>query len=69
MANSQALSPLLLLPVALFGCLPLKDALLKRWDKKKWFPCLRMLTALIIWLASIALLLGESYNPFIYFRF
>ena len=31
---------------------------------KKFLAC-----ALAVWLLSVAMLLGESYNPFIYFRF
>lgn len=69
MSNSNALSPLILLPVALLGCLPWTRWLAKRFPDSGVLAALRLACAFLIWLASIAMLLGESYNPFIYFRF
>lgn len=69
MENANALSPLLLLPVALIGCLPVKERILRRLNERKWLPGLRRTAAFLIWLVSLAMLLGETYNPFIYFRF
>ena len=69
MSNANALSPLILLPIAVLGCLPWTRWLAKRFPDSGVLAALRLACAFLIWLASIAMLLGESYNPFIYFRF
>ena len=69
MSNSNALSPLVLLPAAILGCLSWTRWLEKHFPGSRALAALRLACAFLIWLASIAMLLGESYNPFIYFRF
>ncbi len=54
---------------ALVGCLPLGRLLTGRWGGKGWFTALHSGWALLVWFLSLALLLGATYNPFIYFRF
>ena len=68
-ANADALSPLILLPVAILCCLPWQNRIGKRFADSGTFRTLRLACALAVWLLSVAMLLGESYNPFIYFRF
>ena len=69
LANADALRALPAAPVAMIVCLPLRRMLLKRFGEKSWLPELGRIWALVIWLLSLVMLLGESYNPFIYFRF
>ena len=69
MSCADALQPLLLLPAAILGCLPWKLWIRKRFPDSEGLRALRFAAAFLIWLASVAMLLGESYNPFIYFRF
>ena len=69
LSNANALSPLILLPAAVLGCLPWTRWLAKRFPDSGVLAALRLACAFLVWLASIAMLLGESYNPFIYFRF
>ena len=68
-ANADALSPLILLPAAILCCLPWRNRIGKRFADSGTFRALRLACALAVWLLSVAMLLGESYNPFIYFRF
>ncbi len=68
-ANADALSPLPLLPVAALACLPWKERIGKRLQDHGAGYGLRLLGALLCWIASVMMLLGENYNPFIYFRF
>lgn len=67
--HADILQSLWFLPAALIGCLPLRDRIRVKHGEKKWFIPVRNICAIVIWFLSIALLLGESYNPFIYFRF
>ena len=67
--NASALQALIVLPAALIACLPLRRLLSARFGEKRWFTGAGRIWALLIWLLSLAMLLGESYNPFIYFRF
>jgi len=69
MSNAEALSPLCLLPAAILGCLPWKQWIRKRFPNSGTVTVLGFVCALLIWIVSVTLLLGESYNPFIYFRF
>ena len=69
MANADALHPLFLLPVAILGCLPWKRLIEKRFPDSEAVRVLQYIFAFLVWIASVAMLLGESYNPFIYFRF
>ena len=57
-----------LLPAAV-GCLPLGRRLVRRFGGKAWFTWLHSGWAFAVYLLSLALLLGATYNPFIYFRF
>ena len=59
----------ILLVPAILGCLPWREFIGKRWGKTDWYQAVRYALALAVWLLSVAMLLGESYNPFIYFRF
>ncbi len=68
-SEADALSPLILLVPAILGCLPWREFIGKRWGKTDWYQAVRYALALAVWLLSVAMLLGESYNPFIYFRF
>ena len=68
-SQADVLSPLALLPPAILGCLPWKTALEARYGEREWYRYGRYALALAVWLLSVAMLLGESYNPFIYFRF
>ena len=67
--NADALAPLWILIPGIIGCLPLSEALKRRFGNARWFAPAGYLFALCIWFLSVAMLLGESYNPFIYFRF
>lgn len=67
--HADLLQTAVVLPVAIIGCFPLRDKLISRFGGEKWFPALRYAGALLIWLVSLGLLLGNTYNPFIYFRF
>ena len=69
MSNADALSPLYLLPLAILGCFPWKQRIRKRFRNSDLVTGLGFACALLIWIVSVALLLGDSYNPFIYFRF
>lgn len=69
LAEADALRALSALPVAILACLPVRRLILKRFGEKRWIPDAGRIWALLIWLLSLAMLLGESYNPFIYFRF
>ena len=68
-SSSNALSPLLLVIPAVLCCLPWKEYCTGRFGEKNWFRPVRYLLAFALWVLSIFMLLGESYNPFIYFRF
>ena len=67
--NASALQALTVLPVALIACVPVRRLLTARFGEKRWFAGAGRIWALLVWLLSLAMLLGESYNPFIYFRF
>ena len=68
-AHSDVLSPLLLLVPAALCCLPWKEYCLRRFGDRPWFRPVHYLLAFALWILSVSMLLGESYNPFIYFRF
>ena len=68
-AHGEALRALAVLPVAAAGCLPLGRRLKARWGSRPWYAWAGYAWALAVWGLSLAMLLGESYNPFIYFRF
>ncbi len=57
-----------LIPAAV-GCFPAAKALDKQFGDRGWFRFLRNVWALLVFLLSVSLLLGATYNPFIYFRF
>ena len=67
--NVNALQGLFVLPVAVIACLPLRRLILTRFGEKPFIAAAGRAWALLVWLLSLAMLLGESYNPFIYFRF
>ena len=54
---------------AVIGCLPLSRWLAGRFGGRPWFVRLHSGWTLAVWFLSLALLLGATYNPFIYFRF
>ena len=68
-SEADALVPLLLLIPAAVCCLPWKEKLEARWGTTNGYRYGRYILALAVWLLSVAMLLGETYNPFIYFRF
>ena len=67
--NADAISPLWMLIPGIIGCLPLKEKIEQCFKAAFWFTPVKYLLAFCIWILSVAMLLGESYNPFIYFRF
>ena len=69
LGHADALRALAALPVAVAACLPVRRRLLARVGGKRWTLWAGRAWALAVWLLSLAMLLGESYNPFIYFRF
>ena len=68
-SEADALVPLLLLVPAAVCCLPWKEKIEARWGTTNGYRYGRYILALAVWLLSVAMLLGETYNPFIYFRF
>ena len=54
---------------AIIGCLPLSVWIKKRAEGKAAYPWLSAAFALTVYFVSVALLMGSTYNPFIYFRF
>ena len=69
LANADALRALAVLPFAMIACLPVRRLILSRFGESDRLKAAGRIWALLIWLLSLAMLLGESYNPFIYFRF
>lgn len=69
LSNADALRPLALLPIAVICCLPVRRLIQKHLGGSRWIPDAGRIWSLLILLLSLAMLLGESYNPFIYFRF
>ena len=69
LSNANTLQALCVLPVAIISCLPIRRLITTRFGEKHWFAYTGRIWVLLIWLLSLAMLLGESYNPFIYFRF
>ncbi len=67
--HADALRAAALLPLAALACLPLGRAMKRRWEGKRWMSAAGYAWAFLILVFSLAMLLGESYNPFIYFRF
>ena len=57
-----------LIPAAL-GSLPLAKWIGSRARGQRWYPWACAVFALAVYAASLALLMGSTYNPFIYFRF
>ena len=68
-SEADALSPLILLVPAVIACLPWKEKIEAKWGTAGLYRTGRYILALAVWILSVAMLLGESYNPFIYFRF
>ncbi|MBR2659766.1 MAG: MBOAT family protein [Clostridia bacterium] len=68
-ANAGVLENTIWLIPAVIGCFPLGKYLTRRFSGRKGFGLLRSGWALLVWLLSLSLLLGATYNPFIYFRF
>lgn len=69
LASDDALRFLVWLPVAVACCLPLGEKLGARFSQRGWYRAAYMLSLAAVYYASIASLLGSTYNPFIYFRF
>ena len=62
--------------IALAGCLPILPMLKKRWESaprsktaKRIFGLLRGAASIALLALCTAFLAGQSYNPFLYFRF
>ncbi len=68
-SHSDALSPLILLVPAILCCFPWKETFTRRFGDRPWFRPVHFLLGFALWILSVFMLLGESYNPFIYFRF
>lgn len=60
---------LLVLPAALLACLPVRTWLTTRWGAHPAFRLLRPAVLGACFLAALLLVLGGSYNPFLYFQF
>lgn len=54
---------------AVFFSFPVYEKIFQNADKNNFVFVLELLFALIAFMLSIALLIGSTYNPFIYFRF
>ena len=54
---------------AVIGCLPIARWIRSRGEEKRWYPWVSGLFAIAVYYVSVALLMGSTYNPFIYFRF
>ena len=63
----------LYLPIPLIGCFPLVPAIRRFFAKRErianWYAPLAGVTAVLLGVVSLLFLIGQSYNPFIYFRF
>ena len=57
-----------LLP-AVVGCLPWAEWIRGRAEGKRWYSFVSGAFAVIVYYLSVGLLMGSTYNPFIYFRF
>lgn len=68
-SSANALTPLVLLVPAILCCFPWKDRFIRKYGEKSWYTPVRYALAFVLWILSVAMLLGNSYNPFIYFRF
>ena len=68
LSHHDALYPLYLLLPACLGCLPLAGWLKEKCPEKFQFHA-RIVLSILLFFLCIALLLGATYNPFIYFRF
>ena len=67
--HHDALYPLFLLIPACIGCLPFGKWLHRKLGDSSLAACLRSITAVLLFALCIFILLGSTYNPFIYFRF
>ena len=67
--HTEVLSKTAWLLPAIMGCLPLGKWIQSRVGEKTWYPYLCGAYALAVYYLSLALLMGSTYNPFIYFRF
>ncbi len=68
LSHHDALYPLYLLVPACLGCLPVAGWLQKKLPEGAAV-CLSAVFDLLLFFLCVALLLGDAYNPFIYFRF
>ena len=69
LSNAAALQSLFILPVAIIACLPIRQLIRTQFGNSRYLTYASRTWVFLVWLLSIAMLLGESYNPFIYFRF
>ena len=67
--NAKVLENTFWLIPAVIGCFPLGRHLTKRFEGHRWFFAVSAVWAFSVFLISLVLLLGSTYNPFIYFRF
>lgn len=68
LSHHDALYPLFMILPAVLGCFPLAGALRKSLPESASV-CISTVLDILLFALCIALLLGSSYNPFIYFRF
>ena len=59
----------LFLPIACVGAAPIVPRLKKLAENRPWLTLLGTVFAVAVGLLSLLFLIGQSYNPFIYFRF
>ncbi len=67
--HHDTLYPLFLLLPACLGCLPAGKWLGKKLKDCALTDCLRAVSAVLLFALCVIILLGSTYNPFIYFRF
>ena len=58
---------LVILAAASLACIPWKAVLPKKLTRRGYW--LKPVTVTVLFLLSMALIVGQSYNPFLYFRF
>ena len=64
-----ALGYLPTLLIAALAALPFGKTAADRLRDRRWFPAVRIIALLVLFLLCLAALASQSYNPFIYFRF
>ena len=67
--HAALLRPAAMIPMAITLSLPIRPRMERKFGGKPGYETVKVLAAGLIWLISLAALLGDTYNPFIYFRF